>query len=145
MPARANIAVNDGQGTPVLHTFNPSEDNGVDLFEDKSGGIAIGFPSISVRFRRPTAASNGSQSNPNNRVYRVQVNFAWPVLEVTSASTGTGIQPAPTVAYVLRSNQEWIIPERSTLADRKDLRAIVYNSLNNADIKKVLEEIEAFW
>lgn len=145
MPARANITVNDGQATPVAHTFNPSEDNGVDLFEDKSGGIAIGYPQISVRFRRPAPALNGQMSSANSRVYRIQLNFSWPVLEVTSASTGTGIQPAPTVAYVLRSNQEWIIPERSTLANRKDLRAIVYNTLNNADIKKVLEEQEAFW
>lgn len=145
MPARANIVVNDGKATPVAHTFNPSEDGDVDLFEDKSGGIAIGYPMIMVKFRRPVSAGNGAQSNANSRVYRIQLNFSWPVLEVTSPSTGTGIQPAPTVAYVLRSNQEWIIPERSALADRKDLRAIVYNTLNNADIKKVLEEQEAFW
>jgi hypothetical protein len=144
MPARANITVNDGKATPVAHTFNPSEDGEVDLFEDKSGGVAIGYPLIMVRFRRPTSPTSG-QNSGNNRVYRIQLNFAWPVLEVTSASTGTGIQPAPTVAYVLRSNQEWLIPERSALADRKDLRAIVYNTLANADIKKVLEEQEAFW
>jgi len=145
MPARANIVVNDGKATPVAHTFNPSEDGDVDLFEDQSGGIAIGYPMIMVRFRRPLAPSNGQSSDAKNRVYRIQLNISWPVLEVTSASTGTGIQPAPTVAYVLRSNQEWLIPERSALADRKDLRAIVYNTLNNADIKKVLEEQEAFW
>lgn len=144
MPARANITVNDGQATPVAHTFNPSEDGEVDLFEDKSGGVAIGYPMISVRFRRPVMPQ-GAMASGNNRVYRIQLNFSWPVLEQTSASTGTGIQPAPTVAYVLRSNQEWLIPERSTLANRKDLRAIVYNTLNNADIKKVLEEQEAFW
>lgn len=145
MPARANIVVNDGKATPVAHTFNPAEDGDLDIFEDKSGGIAIGFPLITLRFRRPTGPQNGSQSSANGRVYRAQLNFSWPVLEVTSPSTGTGIQPAPTVAYVLRSNQEWILPERSTQADRKDLRAIVYNSLNNADIKKVLEDLEAFW
>lgn len=144
MPARANITVNDGKATPVAHTFNPSEDGEVDLFEDKSGGIAIGYPMIMVRFRRPTAPQSGAASGAN-RVYRIQLNISWPVLEVTSASTGTGIQPAPTVAYVLRNNQEWLIPERSALADRKDLRAIVYNTLANADIRKVLEEQEAFW
>lgn len=145
MPARANIVVNDGKTTPVAHTFNPSEDGDVDLFEDKVGGIAIGYPMIMVRFRRPAAPSSGSSSSAVNRVYRIQLNFSWPILEVTSPSTGTGIQPAPTVAYVLRCNQEWLIPERSTLADRRDLRAIVYNTLNNGDIRKVLEEQEAFW
>lgn len=145
MPARANIVVNDGKATPVAHTFNPAEDGELDIFEDKAGGIAIGFPLITVRFRRPAGPQSGQASDAKGRVYRIQLNSSWPVLEVTSPSTGTGIQPAPTIAYTLRCNQEWVLPERSTQADRKDLRAIVYNTLNNADIKKVLEDLEAFW
>lgn len=145
MPARANIVINDGQATPVAHTFNPSEDGDMDLFEDKVGGIAIGFPLIAVRFRRPVAPSNGTASNANNRVYRINVNVSVPTLESTSASTGTGIPPAPTVAYVCRCNMEWLLPERSTLQERKNLRAYVANLMANADIQKVLQDLEAFW
>lgn len=145
MPARANLVINDGEATPVAHTFNPAEDGDLDIFEDKSGGVAIGFPLVTVRFRRPTAPSNGSASNANQRVYRIAINVAVPTLESTSASTGTGIPPAPTVAFVCRCNQDWMLPERSALQDRKNLRAYVYNLLNHADIKKVVEELEAFW
>lgn len=145
MPARANITINDGQATPVAHTFNPAEDGDLDIFEDKSGGIAIGFPLITVRFRRPSQPTNGSASNANQRVYRVQVNVSVPTLESTSAATGTGIPPAPTVAYVCRCNMEWMLPERSTLANRKDLRAYVYNLMANADFQKVVQDLEAFW
>lgn len=145
MPARANITINDGETTPVAHTFNPTYDKDMDIFEDRAGGIAIGFPLIVVRFKRPTAPVNGSASAPNSRVYRVQSNVVFPVLEVTSASTGTGIQPAPTVAYVCRHNGEWILPERSTLQNRKNLRALTYNLYGNADFRKVVEDLEAYW
>lgn len=145
MPARANITINDGAATPVAHTFNPTFDKDMDIFEDRAGGIAIGFPLVTVRFKRPAPAQNGSASSANGRVYRVQMNMAFPVLEVTSASTGTGIQPAPTVAYVLRCNSEWVLPERSTTQNRKDLRALFYNLLANTDVRKVLEDLEAFW
>lgn len=145
MPARANIVINDGQTTPVAHTFNPSEDGDMDLFEDKVGGVAIGFSLIAIRFRRPVAPSNGTASNPSNRVYRVNINVSVPTMESTSAATGTGIPPAPTVAYIHRCNMEWLLPERGTLQERKNLRAYVYNLLANADIQKVLQDLEAYW
>lgn len=146
MPARASITINDGKATPVAHTFVPSsEAEGASLFEDKAGGIAIGFNSLMIRVRRPAPGNTGQSSDPKGRVYRVQANLATPVLESTSASTGTGIPPAPTVAYVLRCNSEWIIPERCTNAERKDLRALQYNLLNNADFRKVIEDLEDFW
>lgn len=145
MPQRSNIVVNDGKATPVAHTFNPAQEGDWDLFEDKATGVAIGFPTISVRFRRPSGPSNGTSSDAKNRVYRIQTNMALPVLEVTSPTTATGIQPAPTVAYVLRYNLESILPERSTLADRKDLRAMFSNLLADSNYRKVIEDLEAFW
>lgn len=146
MPARASLVINDGKATPVAHTFVPSSEvDGRSLFEDKAGGIAIGFPSIMVSMRRPAPGNTGQASDPKGRVYRVKLDVAWPTLESTSAATGTGIPPAPTVAYVHRCNMDWFLPERGTNAERKDLRAIVYNGLNNADVKKVLEDLEDYW
>lgn len=146
MPARASLVVNDGQATPVAHTFSPStEMDNASLFEDKAGGVAIGFNSIMVRMRRPAPGNTGQASDPKGRVYKVEINVGWPTLESTSASTGTGIPPAPTVAYVHRCNMTWLLPERGTNANRKDLRAIVANLLANADIKKVLEDLEDYW
>lgn len=145
VPARANVVISDGKATPVAHTFNPAEEGELDLFEDRVGGIPIGFPVIVVRFRRPPSAQAGGVSDATKRAYKVMLNLHLPVLEVTSPSTGTGIQPAPTVAYICRFNSEWVLPERSTLADRKDLRALAYNLLANADIRKVLEDLEAYW
>jgi hypothetical protein len=140
MPALANIVVNDGAGTPVSHTFNPLELSDGYVFEDRSGGIPIGYHSIFFKMKRPPTSSRTDQE----RVARVTLNVSFTVLEQTSPSTGTGIEPAPTVAYVLRSNQEWLLPMRSTQQNRKDLRAITANTLADTNVKKVLEDLD-FW
>lgn len=146
MPAIAPIVINDGLATPVAHTFSPTKlAEGMSLFEDRVGGVGIGFPSIVVMLKRPGPARNGEASNANARAYKATVNVNLPVLESTSAATGTGIPPAPTVAYVARHAGQWILPERSTTAVRKDLHAFVYNLLNNADIKKVLIDLEDYY
>jgi hypothetical protein len=54
-------------------------------------------------------------------VYKVIVKLLQPTLEQTSPSTATGIQPAPTKAYDCTYVGEWMLPERSTLAERQAL------------------------
>lgn len=127
MTAIAAMTINDGQATPVAHTFAPVniDQTGVAKWADRSGGIALGFPTITFSMRQPTKAS---------RNYRVTAKVALPVLEQTSASTATGIQPAPTKAYDLLANLEFVLPERSTLAQRNDLIAYVKNFLANAAV-----------
>lgn len=127
MSAIANIVLNDGLATPVAHTFAPVtiDQNGVAKWADRSGGISVGFPVISYGLKNP---STGSRS------YKLTAKVIYPVLEQTSPSTATGIQPAPTVAYNLIANVELVLPERSTLADRKNLIAFVRNYLANAAV-----------
>lgn len=146
MPARANIVINDATSpTPVAHTFNPTENGEWSLFEDKVGGIPIGFGLITMRMKRPTPPSNGTESKASSRVYRQELNIALPVLEVTSPSTGTGIQPAPTVAYILRCNMLFLWPERSTLQERKNVVAYAKNVLSDANVLKVLQDLEDWY
>lgn len=146
MPALANITINDGQATPVAHTFNPSgpDKNGVNYFYDRSGGIAIGFPAISIDLREPLPAKPNGVSSLE-RVYRATVKVIMPVLEVTSASTGTGIQPAPTKAYDLVFKGEFLLPERATQANRKDILAFAKNILANANITSLVQDLESIY
>lgn len=131
----ANLVVNDGKATPVAHTFAPVtiDSAGVAKWADRSGGISVGFPTISYSLKSPT---QGSKS------YKMVAKVTLPVLEQTSPSTATGIQPAPTVAYSLLANFELVLPERSTLADRKDLFAFVKNALANAVFTNGVENYE---
>lgn len=77
---------------------------------DRSGGIAIGYPSFTLSVRPPTKTS---------RVYKVTAKLVSPTLEETSASTATGIPPPPVKAYDLTTVVEVMLPERSSLAERK--------------------------
>jgi hypothetical protein len=123
MPAIAAITLNDS--VPVAHTFGPVniDKEGIASWADRVGGIALGYPIITLSNRVPTAKT---------RSYKVTLKVVTPVLEVTSPSTGTGIQPAPTKAYDLIYNCEIVLPERSTLLERKNLLAYARNMLANA-------------
>lgn len=124
----ANVVINDGQTTPVAHTFAPvtsRDETGVAIWTDRSSGIPVGFPVLSFKMRMPSKGS---------RNYRVTAKVRVPTLDVTSPSTGTGIQPAPSVAYATEVNVEFILPERATLQNRKDALAYVKNFLANAAV-----------
>jgi len=137
MTAIAALTLADGAATPVNHTFSPVNIDaaGVAKWADRSGGISVGFPQISFSLRNP---SKGFKS------YRITAKVVVPVLEVTSPSTTTGIQPAPTLAYNMQGTVEFTLPERSTLQQRKDLLAYVRNYMANATvITPAIENFEA--
>jgi hypothetical protein len=130
MTAIAALTIADGQATPVNHTFSPVsiDSAGVARWADRSGGIALGFPQLTALTKAPSTAKGASRS------YRHSFKVVIPVLEATSPSTATGIQPAPTKAYDLVFNGEFVLPERSTLAQRNDLLAYVKNFIANAGV-----------
>jgi hypothetical protein len=96
----------------VTRTFDPEgfQLPGVARWVDRSGGIAIGYPAFTLQLRPPTKAS---------RVYRATAKLVLPTLEQTSASTATGIQPAPTTAYDHTIIIEVLSPERGALWERQ--------------------------
>jgi len=94
---------------------------GVAKWVDRSGGILIGYPAFTLSVRNPTRDS---------RVTRVVAKLVIPTLEQTSASTMTGIQPAPTKAYDLIANMEFVIPDRSSLTEREDFLSKVVSLLS---------------
>lgn len=138
MAALAPITLADGQTTPVVHTFSPVNIDmaGVAKLVDRVGGIAIGFPALTLSVRSPSKAS---------RNYRVTGKIVVPTLEVTSPSTGSGIQPAPTKAYDLLGTIEFVLPERSTLLERQNLFAYVKNLMANANLVNAVTTFEAVY
>lgn len=83
--------------------------NGIAKWVDRSIGVQIGYPSFTMSSRAPTKTS---------RVTRVFAKYVQPTMEITSAATSTGISPAPTKAYEMIANLEFVIPERATLLER---------------------------
>jgi hypothetical protein len=145
MPLAANIVLADAQATPVDHTFVPigRDKNGVFWYEDQSAANAIGNWRISVDIKKPPSPLSGQ--NSEGRSNRVEIGLHEPVLETVSNSTVSGIAPAPTVAYTLRSLKQFILPERSILLDRKNLRKMSYNLENNSQVIAMVEGLEYIW
>lgn len=135
MPAFGTITINDGAASPVAHAFDPVEIDGIlASYADRSGGIPIGYGVLSISLRKPANMSTG--------VYKATVKVSIPTLEVTSPSTATGIQPAPTTAYTCVAAMDFLLPGRSTLANRKDVLAYAKNALANAAVVAVIQNLE---
>lgn len=144
MPAFAALTVNDGAATPVAHTFSQvslDQKEGLARYADRSGGVALGYPQISLQILYPQGRGRISDSS---RVNRVKVTIELPVMEVLSGSDA-GYTPAPTVAYTMRFQGEFILPERATLQNRKDILAYCKNLLANAVVTSLVQDTEAIW
>lgn len=137
----SNIVLADAQGTPVNHTFIPIglDSDGVYWWVDQSQVNAVGYWRISVKVKAPMPAKAGESSN--GRTNRVTVSLHEPVTETPGDSSASGIMPAPTVAYITRQITEYVIPERTTLQNRKDIRKMGYALQNDPQIIDFVENL----
>lgn len=135
MSAVANIVINDGAATPVAHTFAPSRQSGdMFVFTDRAAGVAAGFNTISVVTRYGSASNMGQ---------RVSVKLVAPTLAVTAPSGGTGVQPNPTQAYATLFSFEFLLPNASDSAARKNIYAFAKNLLATAFVQNMVENLDA--
>lgn len=137
---RAIIALLDGvPGNPVTHSFDPNgaDGKGIHQFENRIGGIPLGNERITISVVPPANRSNG--------LYVVTMKLWSPTLEQTSASTSTGIQPAPTVAYIASAELVLKLPARSTLDVRRNLRVLTKSWLESASAQAAVDRLEDFW
>jgi len=136
MPTFGTMTINDGQATPAAHAFEAiTSDAGVSRYQDLSSGVPIGYPKIIIGRREPVKDGSG--------VFKVSVSIDVPTLEQTSASTATGIQPAPTVAYVTAFRGDFLLPSRSSTANRKDILAYVKNALATSVMTDLVVDLKA--
>lgn len=118
MATFANIVINDGQATPVAHTFSvKTNDQRVSIYEDRSGGIAVGYGRIRIT------------TSDSDVIRRVKANIAIPTLEAVSGANPAGFTPAAQVAYTTQFNGEFLIPQRATLQEKKNIFAYAKNAL----------------
>jgi len=136
MTTAADIVLADAQATPVNHTFAVCSADGVQaLYEDRSGGVPIGFGKLKVFIKAPS-----SKTKAGNRNYQMQVQIAVPVLE-TLGNNSAGFTPAPTVAYTVRGLCTFDVPERASLQQRKDILKYVTYALQNSQITALVQDL----
>lgn len=143
MSTAVNVVIADAQATPVNHTFVPTgKQDGTFWFVDRSQSSAIGYWKVSVEYKEPPPAKAGQSSDA--RTIRVRIGLHEPVLETLSNSTVSGIIPAPTIAYIPRSFVEYILPERSQLLDRQNIRKMTPLILQNAQFVDLVDNLNPF-
>lgn len=129
MPALAALSINDGQSTPVAHSYAPVTTDGSRAgWADRSPTIPSGYRTISHEVLPPS----GSRT-----VNKITVGFMIPVVQtVNGVDTVTRYSSAQVVLN--------IHPD-SLLQERKDLLAYVANFLNDATVKTSVQNIEPFY
>jgi hypothetical protein len=130
VPAIAALVINDGQGTPVAHTFSPQSvtDGSKSAWSDRSPSIPAGFKSLNFEIKAPAG---------NRTVHQLSFGLSDPkVATVNSVDT------------VVRYNSFSIVlnihPE-ATLQERKDLLAYAKNLLGHANVSTAVENLESFY
>lgn len=127
MAAFADIILNDGQTTPIAHTFKTKTSTGREaVWEDRAGGVPVGFNVLKA------------VTKDTDSVRRVVFSFDLPILETVSGANPSGFTPAPKVAYYERVNLEFISSQRSATQNRKDMYAFIQNALANATFKAIV-------
>lgn len=140
MGAIANIILADAATTPVNHTFQPKRvgdgggNSSVAEWEDRIGGVYDGFFRVKTDISYPT--------NLRDTV-RIRIRLTTPVMEVVTNSSTTGIAPAPTVSYNPMVDCTFVLPKRSTLQVRKDLRKMFSLLLSDPAVIAMVEQIES--
>lgn len=108
----------NGAATATV-TYNPisagnKDPNGylVSHWQEQSATSAIGFSDIVVK-SRPIM--------PGVELQRVNGTLSIPTLDITAPTTGTGIQPAPSVAYSNDFTFGFKLPTRASTAEKWEL------------------------
>lgn len=134
MAARANITLTDAEPTPVARVFKPVLSNGNSIiWRDSTQSIYAGQAVLSVEQRVPN-----KQSRATKVLWRLEV----PVLEQTSPSTSTGIQPAPTVAYSNWGEIRLTLPDRASLQDRQNVLAMMRDLIDEAIVTSQVHDLD---
>lgn len=133
------ITVNDGETTPVAHTFNVAR-TATDSAEflNSDGGVPRAYERLVFRLKRP----NLNAQNPGN-YYTASVRLEMPVLEAipTDAVNSQGYAPAQKMAYVNSGEVTIRSHHRSLSQERVNARTLLKNLLVQADTVSFFDDL----
>ena len=130
MPAFGNVTVNDGESTPVAHTFSPVKiDGDIATYADRSGGVPTGYITYTASNRDPVA---GSALNRERFVLTLPV-----VADGSDPSV-----PAGTILRSLSCDLTVLIPASSTLQERKNVWAMFKNWAASSVMTSIVQDLE---
>jgi hypothetical protein len=125
----SNLTLTDAASTPVNHTFVPVKASpDLTVWSNVAGGVPIGFQDASL-----SVTTNGGMMT------RVKGKLVIPTLETISGETDLGYEPAPSKAFEQIGSFEFVLHPRSTLQQRKDLKAMLIDLISDAVVTSAVE------
>lgn len=129
MPALAPIVINDAEGTPVAHTFDPvTTDGSLAQLANRSATTPKGFETLRVEVKAP---ANGQAA------YRLLIGSNDPV-----EATVNGVQ---TVVRNCSADIRLNFSPDSTAQERKNLLKMMSNLLAHATIVSCADKLEPIY
>lgn len=129
MPTASTIALDDGQVTPVSHSFEPqSITPGRSVLVDRDSNTSAGQKQLIVGL---------DPAKVSRKTNRVNIRFNMPVEQL--------IDGVYEVAYTARVNCDVVIPDQMTQAQRDDLGAFVKNALANAVVNGLITDLDPMY
>lgn len=117
MAQMADLIINDGQTTPVAQTFSPASHDATTYVWRQSTNVASILGAAVFSLAKLRVKGNGGLEK-----YRVRMFI--PVLEVVTGNNSLGYSAAPRLAYSMSSINDFTIPSRAPIPQRKDLLAL---------------------
>ena len=126
MSAVANIAIQDGEAAPVTHTYAPKASMPNPLYREDTSNVPLAGQGRIVVISKASKTSDGMN--------RVRLQLVLPVMEAITNQNSAGYTAALKVAYEVTANVDFILPMRSTVQNRKNVRTLVKNLLADAQV-----------
>jgi hypothetical protein len=142
MPARANISVNDGEGTPVAHVFVPDGDvtDQVARYSNRNTSVPAASEILTIGVRKSSASASDVQTpgrtvSPN--VCELKIKYP-----ATFTDSGTGLTLVDYIDEMITSFKRH---PRSSDQRGKNLRTMTANLLAAGAVVTVVEKNEPIW
>jgi hypothetical protein len=127
----STLTLTDAAGTPVNRSFGSTQSS-PDLTVWKDYATNSGYPVGAG------VASLSVKENASGTV-RVLGKLVLPTLETVSGDTDLGFTPAPSKAFEVIGDFEMVFPNRSSLQNRKDLKAMLIDFMGDAIVTAAVE------
>lgn len=128
MPAIANLTINDGQASPVAHTFAVGTTDGQQAkWVEKSAANSLGYFPLTYSVRLSKSATGANV---------VEIGLSTPTLDGTVTNA---------VARKSTASVRFNFSQAATQQEMKDLVAYVTNFLSNASVKAAIPALEPFY
>lgn len=131
----ANISINDATTpTPVSHVFVPISSGLTSVW--KRVGVA-NQPAVAMESIRSVAKLAEGSTGVN----KITVDLALPVLEQAAGGSIAGYVAPPSLAHTPRVSVTFYAHQRSTVADRANLRVMLSELLKSAQIIDLVDNL----